>query len=139
MEYACLAQHAGNCVPKAGINATFSQMRVQPGKLGFVSQSDAVGTMVLDWALPKKVGFSHFVSLGDALDIGFGEVLDFLASDPDTQAILLYIESIRERRSFMAAARAAARNKPVVAIRPAVRRTTACRESRNPCFWTCRT
>lgn len=107
----------GILVPKAGINATFSQMRVEPGKLGFVSQSDAVGTMVLDWALPKKVGFSHFVSLGDALDIGFGEVLDFLASDPDTQAILLYIESIRDRRSFMAAARAAARNKPVVAIK----------------------
>ena len=107
----------GIVVPKSGINATFSQMRVQPGKLGFVSQSDAVGTMVLDWALPKKVGFSHFVSLGDALDIGFGEVLDFLASDPDTQAILLYIESIRDRRSFMAAARAAARNKPVVAIK----------------------
>lgn len=107
----------GIMVPKAGINATFSQMRVEPGKLGFVSQSDAVGTMVLDWALPKKVGFSHFVSLGDALDIGFGEVLDFLGSDPDTQAILLYIESIRDRRSFMAAARAAARNKPVVAIK----------------------
>jgi acetyltransferase len=107
----------GILVPKAGINATFSQMRVEPGKLGFVSQSDAVGTMVLDWALPKKVGFSHFVSLGDALDVGFGEVLDFLASDPDTQAILLYIESIRDRRSFMAAARAAARNKPVVAIK----------------------
>jgi acetyltransferase len=107
----------GILVPKAGINATFSQIRVEPGKLGFVSQSDAVGTMVLDWALPKKVGFSHFVSLGDALDIGFGEVLDFLASDPDTQAILLYIESIRDRRSFMAAARAAARNKPVVAIK----------------------
>ena len=107
----------GILVPKAGINATFSQMRVEPGKLAFVSQSDAVGTMVLDWALPKRVGFSHFVSLGDALDIGFGEVLDFLASDPDTQAILLYIESIRDRRSFMAAARAAARNKPVVAIK----------------------
>jgi len=107
----------GILVPNAGVNATFSQIRVEPGKLGFVSQSDAVGTMVLDWALPKKVGFSHFVSLGDALDIGFGEVLDFLASDPDTQAILLYIESIRDRRSFMAAARAAARNKPVVAIK----------------------
>jgi acetyltransferase len=107
----------GILVPKAGINATFSQVRVEPGTLAFVSQSDAVGTMVLDWARPKKVGFSHFVSLGDALDIGFGEVLDFLASDPDTQAILLYIESIRDRRSFMAAARAAARNKPVVAIK----------------------
>ncbi|MBD5804627.1 Acetyltransferase Pat [Azoarcus sp. Aa7] len=107
----------GVMVPQAGLNATFSQVGGLSGNIGFVSQSDAVGTMVLDWALPKKIGFSHFVSLGEALDIGFGEVLDFLGSDPGTRAILLYIESIRERRSFMAAARAAARNKPVVAIK----------------------
>ncbi|HJV27464.1 MAG TPA: bifunctional acetate--CoA ligase family protein/GNAT family N-acetyltransferase [Aromatoleum sp.] len=107
----------GVMVPQFGLNATFSQVSVQPGNVGFVSQSDAVGTMVLDWALPKKVGFSHFVSLGSALDIGFGEALDFLGSDPGTRAILLYIESIRDRRSFMAAARSAARNKPVVAIK----------------------
>ncbi|MCK2125628.1 bifunctional acetate--CoA ligase family protein/GNAT family N-acetyltransferase [Thauera aromatica] len=107
----------GILVPGLGLNATFSQIQVQPGKLAFVSQRDAVGTMVLDWALRKKVGLSYFVSLGDGLDIGFGEVLDFLGSDSDTRAILLYIESIHERRSFMAAARAAARNKPVVAIK----------------------
>ena len=107
----------GVMVPQAGLNATFSQVSVQRGNIGFVSQSDAVGTMVLDWALPKKVGFSHFVSLGDALDIGFGEAIDFLGSDPGTRAILLYIESIRDRRGFMAAARSAARNKPVVAIK----------------------
>ena len=107
----------GVLVPRLGLNATFSHVQVEKGNLGFVSQSDAVGTLVLDWARPKQLGFSHFVSLGDALDIGFGEVLDFLASDPDTHAILLFIESIRDRRSFMAAARAAARNKPVVAIK----------------------
>lgn len=107
----------GVMVPQIGLNATFSQVNVQPGHIGFVSQSDAVGTMVLDWARPKKVGFSHFVSVGDGLDVDFGEVLDFLGSDPGTRAILLYIESIRDRRGFMAAARAAARNKPVIAIK----------------------
>ena len=103
--------------PNIGLNASFSRAAALPGNIGFVSQSDAVGTLLLDWATPRRVGFSHFVSLGDAADVGFGEVLDFLGSDPDTKAILLYIESLRERRSFMAAARGAARNKPVLAIK----------------------
>src|SRR5512141_937935 len=104
-------------VPSIGLNASFSRVKALPGNIGFVSQSDSVGTLVLDWAHPRRVGFSHFVSLGDAADIGFGEVLDYLGSDPDTRAILLYIESLRERRTFMAAARGAARNKPVLAIK----------------------
>ncbi|HSB20468.1 MAG TPA: bifunctional acetate--CoA ligase family protein/GNAT family N-acetyltransferase [Anaeromyxobacteraceae bacterium] len=107
----------GLLVPRMGLNASFSRVKALPGEIGFVSQSDAVGTLVLDWAHPRRIGFSHFISLGDAADIGFGEALDYLGSDPDTRAILLYIESLRERRSFMAAARGAARNKPVVAIK----------------------
>lgn len=107
----------GIAVPRLGLNATFSQIQVRPGKLGFVSQSDAVGTMVLDWAVSKHVGFSHFISIGDGLDVSFGQVLDYLASDSDTSAILLYIESIRDWHSFMAAARGAARNKPIIAIK----------------------
>jgi acetyltransferase len=112
----------GILVPRIGLDASFSRVKALPGDLGFVSQSDAVGTLVLDWAHPRKVGFSHFISLGEAADVGFGEALDYLGSDPDTKAILLYIESLRsesprERRSFMAAARGAARNKPVVAIK----------------------
>jgi len=103
--------------PNIGLNASFSRAAALPGNIGFVSQSDAVGTLLLDWAYPRRVGFSHFVSLGDAADVGFGEVLDFLGSDPDTKAILLYVESLRERRSFLAAARGAARNKPVLAIK----------------------
>jgi acetyltransferase len=103
--------------PHIGLNASFSRVAALPGNIGFVSQSDAVGTLLLDWAHPRQVGFSHFVSLGDASDVGFGEVLDFLGSDPDTRAILLYVESLRDRRSFMAAARGAARNKPVLAIK----------------------
>lgn len=107
----------GLLVPRIGLNASFSRVRALPGEIGFVSQSDAVGTLVLDWAHPRRIGFSHFISLGDAADIGFGEALDYLGSDPDTRAILLYVESLRERRRFMAAARGAARNKPVVAIK----------------------
>jgi acetyltransferase len=103
--------------PNRGLNASFSRVAALPGNVGFVSQSDAVGTMLLEWAHPRRVGFSHFVSLGDAADIGFGEVLDFLGSDPETRAILLYVESLRDRRSFMAAARGAARNKPVLAVK----------------------
>jgi acetyltransferase len=104
-------------VPSIGLNASFSRVKALPGNIGFVSQSDAVGTLVLDWAHPRRVGFSHFVSLGDQADIGFGEMLDYLGSDPDTRAILLYIESLRQRGTFMAAARGAARNKPVLAIK----------------------
>lgn len=107
----------GILVPGIGLNASFSRVRALPGDIGFVSQSDAVGTLVLDWAHPRRIGFSHFISLGDAADVGFGEVLDYLGSDPDTRAILLYLEGLRERRSFMAAARGAARNKPVLAIK----------------------
>ncbi len=107
----------GVLVPGIGLNASFSRVRALPGNIGFVSQSDAVGTLVLDWAHPRRIGFSHFISLGDAADVGFGEALDYLGSDPDTRAILLYIESLRDRRTFMAAARGAARNKPVLAIK----------------------
>ena len=107
----------GVIVPALGLNATFSNLAVRPGPIGFVSQSDAVGTLVLDWAASRKVGFSHFVSLGEGTDIGLDEVLDFLGSDPDTKAILLYLEAVRDRPTFMAAARAAARNKPVIAIK----------------------
>jgi acetyltransferase len=107
----------GILVPGIGLNASFSRVKALPGNIGFVSQSDAVGTLVLDWAHPRRIGFSHFISLGDAADVGFGEALDYLGSDPDTRAILLYIESLRDRRTFMAAVRGAARNKPVLAIK----------------------
>ncbi|HEY6100480.1 MAG TPA: bifunctional acetate--CoA ligase family protein/GNAT family N-acetyltransferase [Anaeromyxobacter sp.] len=107
----------GILAPNIGLDASFARVKALPGHIGFVSQSDAVGTLLLDWAYPRRVGFSHFISLGDAADIGFGEALDYLGSDPDTRAILLYIESLEQRRSFMAAARGAARNKPVLAVK----------------------
>jgi len=110
-----------NCVgllaPVVHLNASFAQMHALPGKLAFVSQSGALVTAVLDWARGRDIGFSYFISLGDASDVDFGDVLDFLATDPHTQAILLYVEDIRSARKFMSAARAAGRNKPVVILK----------------------
>jgi acetyltransferase len=107
----------GLLVPVIGLNASFAHTNALPGKLAFVSQSGALTTAVLDWANSKNIGFSHFISLGDSADVDFGDVLDYLGSDPDTGAILLYVESIRAARKFMSAARAAARNKPVLLVK----------------------
>ena len=110
-----------NCVglltPDIGLNASFAHTGAQPGKLAFVSQSGALTTALLDWAGSRGIGFSHFISIGDSADVDFGDVLDYLASDARTTAILLYIESITHARKFMSAARAAARNKPVIAVK----------------------
>ncbi len=109
----------GLLVPGLGLNATFAHADLAPGSLAFVSQSGGFCTATLDWARAKGIGFSHFVSLGDSADVDFGDVLDYLGSSPETTAILLYMESIGadEARKFMSAARAAARNKPVIAIK----------------------
>ncbi len=107
----------GVLVPHTGLNASLSHVSALPGRLAFVSQSGAICTAVLDWARAKGIGFSHFVALGDCVDIDFGDVLDYLGTDPDTSAILLYIDEMAERGNFMAAARAAARNKPVLAVK----------------------
>jgi acetyltransferase len=107
----------GLMVPGLGLNASFAHAAALRGTIAFVSQSGALTTAVLDWANSKGIGFSHFVSLGDSADVDFGDVLDYLGSDPDTRAILLYMESIKAARKFMSAARAAARNKPVLAVK----------------------
>ena len=107
----------GLLVPGIGLNASFSHVPALKGKIAFISQSGALGTVVLDWARSRDIGFSVFASLGDASDIDFGDVLDYLSTDPNTRSILLYIESIKNRRNFMSAARAAARNKPVLVIK----------------------
>ncbi|MBL8335020.1 MAG: acetate--CoA ligase family protein [Rubrivivax sp.] len=110
-----------NCLgllsPHAGLNASFAHVGAQPGSLAFVSQSGALVTAMLDWARGSGIGFSHFVSLGERADVDFGDMLDWLASDARTRAILLYIESIEHPRKFMSAARAAARNKPVLVVK----------------------
>jgi acetyltransferase len=101
----------------AGLNATFSPVAALPGGLALVSQSGAICTAILDWARGSGVGFSSVVSLGGAADVDFGEVLDFLVADAATQAILLYVEGIRDARRYLSALRAAARVKPVVALK----------------------
>ncbi len=107
----------GLLVPHRGVNASFSHVDALPGELAFVSQSGALVTAMLDWAKGRGIGFSHFVSLGEHADVDFGDMLDFLASDPKTRAILLYAESLDSPRKFMSAARAAARNKPVIVVK----------------------
>lgn len=110
-----------NCIgllsPHAGLNASFAHIGAQPGELAFVSQSGALVTAMLDWADAQRIGFSHFVSLGEHADVDFGDLLDYLATDARTRAILLYIESVESPRKFMSAARAAARNKPVIVVK----------------------
>jgi acetyltransferase len=107
----------GLLIPGIGLNASFAHQAALPGRIAFVSQSGALCTLVLDWARAKDIGFSHFISMGDTADISFGDVMDYLGSDPSTRSILLYVESIRQGRSFMSAARSAARNKPVMVIK----------------------
>ncbi|WP_455205811.1 CoA-binding protein, partial [Kaarinaea lacus] len=99
------------------INATFSKNNAQPGSLALVSQSGALCTAILDWAAERNIGFSSVVSLGAAADIDFGDILDYLALDPHTKSILLYVEGIRNARLFMSSLRVAARLKPVVVLK----------------------
>ncbi|MBK8908303.1 MAG: bifunctional acetate--CoA ligase family protein/GNAT family N-acetyltransferase [Rhodospirillales bacterium] len=107
----------GLIVPGVGLNASFAHTGPAAGHLAFVAQSGAMVTTVLDWAASRNIGFSHFVSLGDMADVDFGDMLDHLASEPETRGILLYIESVTYARKFMSAARAAARIKPVIVIK----------------------
>ncbi|NJD18041.1 MAG: bifunctional acetate--CoA ligase family protein/GNAT family N-acetyltransferase [Gemmatimonadetes bacterium] len=107
----------GILAPTLRLNASFSHLASNPGGLAFVAQSGAIVTVVQDWAEPRGIGFSHLVSLGDMLDVDFGDMLDYLANAPRTDAILLYVEGIKHSRKFMSAARAAARMKPVVAVK----------------------
>jgi acetyltransferase len=100
-----------------GLNATFARTPARPGKLALVSQSGAICGAILDWAHGAEVGFTSVVSLGAAADVDFGEVLDFLIADPATEAILMYVEGIRDARRALSALRAAARVKPVVALK----------------------
>ena len=107
-------------MPGIGLNASFAHLSPAKGKLAFVAQSGAVVTSVLDWATSRGIGFSHLVALGDMSDVDFGDMLDFLANDSGTNAILMYIEAITDARKFMSAGRAAARMKPVVVVKAGV-------------------
>ena len=110
-----------NCLgimrPSIGLNATFSKNQAKTGHIAMVSQSGALCTAVLDWAEANDVGFSLVASTGDAADLDFGELLDYLATDPNTQSILLYIEGIAHARRFISGLKKAARMKPVILLK----------------------
>jgi acetyltransferase len=107
----------GVIVPGVGLNASFVHRDPLPGHLAFVTQSGAIVTSVVDWAADRGVGFSHLVSLGDMADVDFGDMLDYLANDAHTRAVLLYVEAVTDARKFMSAARAAARSKHVIVVK----------------------
>ena len=110
-----------NCLgimrPSIGLNATFNKGSTNKGNIAFISQSGALCTAILDWAQTNDVGFSSVVSMGSSTDVDFGEILDYLVSDYETQSILLYIEGIRNARTFMSALRSAARIKPIILVK----------------------
>lgn len=107
----------GIIIPALNMNASFSNIAVESGDLALVSQSGALCAAILDWALPQKIGFSSIVSIGNSVDIDFGDVLEYLALDPKTKSILLYIEGIRNAHKFMDGLRLAAKTKPIVVIK----------------------
>lgn len=103
--------------PLQGVNASFSPVPIRSGKLAFISQSAAVSNTLLDWAHQRQLGFSWFIGLGDSIDIAVDELLDFLARDSKTRAILLSLENLDDARRFVSAARSASRNKPILVIK----------------------
>jgi acetyltransferase len=107
----------GIAVPGTGLNATFAPAEPLPGNIAFLTQSGAMATTVLDWARPRGIGFSAVVSMGDMSDVDFGDLLDWLALDETTHAVLIYAEAVTQPRKFMSAARRAARIKPVIVVK----------------------
>jgi acetyltransferase len=104
----------GIIVPGLRLNCSFANGMPKAGNVAFISQSGALCTSVLDWAIEGKIGFSSFVSIGNSLDVDFGDLIDYLGEDPNTHSIILYVESISQARKFMTAARAFARTKPIL-------------------------
>ncbi len=110
-----------NCLgimnPHFGLNATFASVMAKPGNVGFISQSGALCTSILDWSFKENVGFSAFISIGSMLDIDWGDLIYYLGDDPHTQSIVIYMESIGNARSFLSAAREVALTKPIIVIK----------------------
>jgi len=111
-----------NCLglmnPHQLLNATFASTLARPGNLGFISQSGALCTAILDWSRREMVGFSAFVSVGSMLDVGWGDLIQYLGDDPKTRSIVIYMESVGDARSFLSAAREVALSKPIIVIKP---------------------
>ena len=110
-----------NCLgvmnPISGLNATFASRMALPGRVGFISQSGALCTAILDWSFRESVGFSAFVSMGSMLDVGWGDLIYYLGDDPHTESIVIYMESIGDARSFLTAAREVALTKPIIVLK----------------------
>jgi acetyltransferase len=110
-----------NCLgimnPRTGLNATFASAMARPGDVGFISQSGALCTAVLDWSFPENVGFSAFISIGSMLDVDWGDLIYYLGDDPNTNSIVIYMESIGNASSFLSAAREVALTKPIIVIK----------------------
>ncbi|MFQ5864358.1 MAG: bifunctional acetate--CoA ligase family protein/GNAT family N-acetyltransferase [bacterium] len=110
-----------NCLgvmrPNTGLNATYARSMARPGKVGFISQSGALCTAILDWSLRMNLGFSAFISIGSMLDVGWGDLIDYLGNDPKTKSIVIYMESVGDARSFISAAREVAYTKPIIVIK----------------------
>ena len=110
-----------NCIglirPRNNLNATFLDKMPKPGNIAFISQSGALGSAILDWAIHQNIGFSNFVSVGSMIDVDFGDLIDYFGSDSKTRSILMYIEGITDARKFMSAARHFARTKPIIVVK----------------------
>jgi len=111
-----------NCVglmnPHNGLNASFASSIAIPGSVGFISQSGALCTAILDWSRREMVGFSAFVSIGSMLDVGWGDLIQYLGDDPATHSIVIYMESVGDAGAFLSAAREVALSKPIIVIKP---------------------
>jgi acetyltransferase len=110
-----------NCIgvlrPRINLNATFLDKMPKAGNVAFLSQSGALGSAILDWAIHENIGFSNFVSVGSMIDVDFGDLIDYFGSDPKTKSILMYVEGITKARKFMSAARHFARTKPIIVVK----------------------
>jgi len=110
-----------NCLgiinPNINLNATFSDKMPKPGNIAFISQSGAIITTTLDWAIYKNIGFSHFISIGSMIDVNFGDLIDYFGGDLNTKSILMYIEGITNAREFISAARHFSRTKPIIVVK----------------------
>lgn len=111
-----------NCIgiirPKINLNTSFIKVNPEPGNIAFISQSGALGSAILDWAVNAHIGFSMFASLGSMIDVDFGDLIDFLGDDSHTRSIMLYMEGVGNARKFMSAARGFARSKPIIIVKP---------------------
>jgi acetyltransferase len=110
-----------NCLgvikPDIGLNATFLEKYPKSGKIAFISQSGALGSAILDWAVHENIGFNNFVSVGSMIDVDFGDLIDYFGTDPKTKSILMYIEGVTDARKFMSAARHFAKAKPIIVVK----------------------